>query len=87
MRCAAGVAGGIVARLAKASGGGETRGVYYDFAMALGRRRFDGFQIAEKECFAYPSHDLEGLAHGAACPRNIRITIYPRKQTRELANR
>lgn len=87
MRRATGFAGGIVAGLAKAGGRRQTRGDGFDFAMALGRRRINGFEIAEKERSAYPSHDLEGLAHGATRPRSIRITIYPRKQTRELANR
>jgi hypothetical protein len=86
MRRATGFVGGIVAQLAEAGGRGQTGGNCGGFAVALGRGRFGGFKIAEKERFAYPYPDLEGLAHGAAGPRNHRITKqFTRKQPRELS--
>src|SRR5258706_294924 len=63
MRRATGLAGGSLARLAKTRRRLRARGENLALAMALGRRRPGRFEIAEKECFAYPSHDLEGLAH------------------------
>jgi hypothetical protein len=88
MRRATGFAGGGVAELAKAGGRWQTRGDCGGFAVALGRGRFGGFEIAEKERFAYPYPDMEGVAHGAAGPRNHWIRKqFTRKQTRELSNR
>jgi len=75
MRRATGFACRIVAQPARASCVVQARGERFDFAMALGRRRPGGFEIAEKERLAYPSPDLEGLAHGEAGPRNPGITI------------
>jgi len=76
MRRATGVARRILAQPAKAGGVCEARGECFDFAMALGRGRPGGFQIAEKRRYAYPSHDLEGMAHDESGPLNSGITIY-----------
>lgn len=76
---------GSVARLAKTGRDLQARGEYFCFAVALGRRRPGGFKIAEKERHAYPSPDLEGLAHGEAGPRNNRLTIY-KETKRERSN-
>jgi hypothetical protein len=88
MRRGTGFARGSLARLAKARRRRQTRGPRAEFAMALGRRWIGGFEIAEKERFAYPFNDLEGLAHGAAGPRNLTMTNpFTRKKIRELPNR
>jgi hypothetical protein len=76
MRRGKGVACRIVAKPARAGGVVQAGGEYFGFAVAMGRSRPGGFKIAEKERLAYPSNDLEGLAHGEAGPLNIGITIY-----------
>ena len=83
MRRGEGVARGGLARLAKARRRRQTRGACVELAMALGRHGFSGFEIAEKERFAYPFNDLEGLAHGAAGPRDRILTLT--SKTRELS--
>ena len=76
MRRATGAARRILAQPAKAGRVCKARCECFDFAMALDRGRPGGFQIAEKQRYAYPSHDLEGLAHGESGPLNPGITIY-----------
>jgi len=54
-----------VAQPSKAGSQLRSRPQRYGFAVALGWRRFSGFQIAEKEPIAYPNPHLEGLEDDA----------------------
>jgi hypothetical protein len=85
MRRGAGFAGRSVARTSKTGGRLQSGCARDEFALALGWRRIDGFEIAEKQHYAYPSHVMEGLAHGSARPRDFALTLTPK--TRELSNR